>query len=181
MDEHKKGRWPFAVVFQKALFRSFAELHRQHPEFVGASGDWAKRFTSLWIKAMNRLFDTKLVLQDARFSRPLKLFWTGIGLKADGKVDYSNAGCERISKWISAWVVMQSMDAVPSYSSLASEASGLGSILRALLSRKPVRRGFYDLAWTQLPAGTSESELESEATVLLQKRYEFLRDITTTS
>ncbi|WP_242359867.1 DNA sulfur modification protein DndB [Anaeromyxobacter sp. SG17] len=176
--KYKKGRWPFFVVFQKALFRSYAELRRQYPEFVsdrGGNGPALERFTTLWIKGVNRLLATDLCLQDATFSRPAQAFWKGIGLKPDGKVDYSNAGCERLSKWLSAWIVMGALEDIPTFNELQKADDGLSLILLNLLKKTPVRRGFEDLARSQLPANASQAKIEATAREYLERRYDAFR------
>lgn len=174
-EKIKKGKWPYAVVFQRALFRSYAELRKQHPEFVGDKGDAEERFTTLWIKSVNRLLETDLCLQDAKVSKPAQLFWAGIGLKADGAVDYSNAGCERISKWISAWVIMCTVKDVPTLDQLQNADEVLEQLLKNIVNRKPVLKGFMDVARGQLPANASDTRIEERAKEILKHRYEVLR------
>ena len=174
-SEIKDKAWAFTVVFQKALFRSFAELLRQYPEFVGNGPNAKERFTTKWLNAVNALLDTDLASTESKFSRPLQLFWAGIGLKPEGRIDYGNAGCERLSRWVSAWVCMKSLDTVPTYASLEDSDEGVAPILRNLLSKAVVFRGFRDLCRAQLPASTTPEEIEPAATVQLSKRYEYLR------
>jgi hypothetical protein len=176
-EELKAGRWAFAVVFQRALFRAFARLRAQHPEFVGKKADTKTEFTSFWIKSVNQLLIGELGQQDAKFSRPLQLFWAGIGLKPNGNVDYSNAGCERLARWIMVWVCICKLSSLPGWAQLRKNEDGVLGILGRLLNGKPVRRGMEDLARSTLPADASDPKIEAEADDLAQRRYEYMRKL----
>lgn len=176
-SEFKDGNWAFTVVFQKAMFRSFSSLLQQYPEFVGGGANPRDRFTSKWIKAANALLDTNLAPVEATFGRPTQLFWAGIGLKPEGRIDFGNAGCERLSRWISAWVCMKSLESIPTFGSLEQASDGIEIILRNLLRKAVVVRGFKDLARAQLPANASAERIETVATEHIAKRYELLRSL----
>jgi DGQHR domain-containing protein len=180
IDERiKRGHWAFAVVFQRALFRSYAQLWRQRPDLVGGHAGAEERFTSFWLEAINRLLVSDLCRQDAKVSRPAQLFWAGIGLKADTAsvvVDFSNAGCERLARWISAWVLMCSLQNVPTLKELQHSDGVREQMLKNMTGRKPVLKGFLDVAGVQLP-GASPERIDERARDLLSHRYEILRDM----
>ena len=178
-SEYKAGRWAFTVVFQKALFRSYVELRRQHSEFIQNGGDRLQRFTTLWIEAVNRLVTSDLSGISSKRWSPAQLFWVGIGLKPDGNVDYGNGGCERLSKWISAWVVMSALKEVPTWKGLPTAGTGLNPLLRGIMGRKPVRRGFDECARTLLPANASDQRVSAQGEELLKQRYDVLRELAT--
>lgn len=176
-EEIKDDSWPFMVVFQKALFRCYAELLVQAPWFIEADDDRTvrKRFTKLWVEAINALLESAMGPPSASFGRPKEHFWHGIGKKTDGTVDYTNAGTDRLWRWMGAWVCMYHADGVPTFAKLKTVEEYPQAGIRKLIVRRSVRKGMLALASAELPADASEAALEKAANERFKARYNHMR------
>ncbi len=124
-EEKGTDRWPFRVVFQKALLRSFVELSATPQHFLDdpdvspqqGRGD----FTTKWIQAINALLESPLVSSKAKLAG--SAFWMGIALRADGStIDFTGGGRDRIRRWLNVWVCLYYMTDIPkSLSKCSSE------------------------------------------------------------
>lgn len=173
----KKDHWAFKVVFQKALFTSYLRLLEQAPTFVSENNAETERqkFTSMWIEAVNSLFDTHLALHTATFSRPKEGFWGGIGLKQDDTIDFTVGGSNRLSSWLTIWVCLYWLNGdSPSFAKLEKDDRQIVGLIHRSLDPKQIRRGMEQLARAKMEGEYEPDELERESRILMSKRYEYM-------
>lgn len=173
IEELKEGKWPFMVVFQRAMVRSFVQLRSQREAFFSSGKGTDEAYVDLWIKAANVLLESPLGQVEAKLKGDGALFWEGIGLKAGGGVDFGGGGCERLSRWMSAWVCMYAAKVTKS----DAVAESAGEIAERLLKLRPVRKGLEDLASAKANGKLSESKLEERVEALLESRVDRLRSL----
>ncbi len=168
----KKDNWAFAVVFQKALFRSYRLLVRERG-VLGCADETA--FTTSWIKAINVMFErTPLFRVDYAFSNPKKEFWAGLGRKL-GAIDFTGSGQERLARVLSTWVCMIACKKeVPTYAAMKSAKAGtLEKLIYRMLNHTSVRAGMKQIADTP--------DFDEEAEKELRIRYDHLRKLSSES
>lgn len=73
----KDERWPYKVVFQRALLRAFASIVRHPEQFMDSPGTRAET-ASAFIGAMNHLVANGL--DDIKYKVKKEMFWQGSGL-----------------------------------------------------------------------------------------------------
>jgi hypothetical protein len=168
----KENNWAYKIVFQRGLFESFFTLLEQASLFVGDTDDERSAFTTRWIDAVNRLFDTDLCLTTAKFGKPSDDFWKGIGKRADGPIDFTMASSSRIANWLNAWVGLCSMEDVPTtFGALEKSEEKMASLVAQALSIPVVTKGLDALAEAQGD--------DSEAVDHRNRRYKHLRKLIT--
>lgn len=164
----KIGHWAFKVVFQKALFSSYTFLLTQKDEFI--ENCELETFTDKWIEAINSLFSSGLGAVHKTFSGN-EQFWAGIGLSADGNIEYTKIASTRVSKWLNAWVCAYWMDEAPTYPQLEF-AEGLGEVCRNSLDASGIKK----LVRARNSGNPlSDSELEDEVSNQVESRYKYIR------
>ncbi|RLA53319.1 MAG: hypothetical protein DRR42_05145 [Gammaproteobacteria bacterium] len=173
-DEYKDGSWAFKVVFQKALFFSYSGLWAQSDEFVEEGlGDEEKltQFTDLWIEAINSLFESGLGLVETKITGN-DFLWAGIGLSAEGNIEYTKVAARRVSDWLNVWVSMYWMSSVPTYKLLlASQEGGIYDICRNSMNQS----GISKLVRARDNEGLEADAFEEEVKQQTKLRYEKMR------
>ena len=173
IDNIKENNWAFKVVFQRALFSSYAFLYTQSDEFVAeglSETDRIVQFTDVWIEAINRLFESGLGTVEARLGND-KL-WAGIGLSAEGNIEFTKVAVTRISNWLNVWITMYRMSEVPTYKQLHdSEEGGLVDICRSAINRS----GIVKLVKARDEEGLGDEEFPREVEKQTKRRYDEMR------
>jgi len=177
-EEYKKGAWAFKVVFQKALFFSYGRLLQQADEYVDENlnqQEKIEQFTSMWIEAINALFATGLGSVEAKLSGN-ELFWTGIGLSADGNIEYTKVAASRISDWLNVWVSMYWLEEVPTYAQLEkNEEGGIYDICSNSLNDSGIKK----LVKARDDVGLDIDEFNNEVNKQTEIRFnKFRRELT---
>lgn len=177
LEKIKEGHWAFKVVFQKASLLSFVSLFSQHELFVSEEEleeDARSIFTDRWIEAVNMLFTAGLGSLDAKFGSPKEPFWAGIGLKADGTIDFTATGAKRISSWLNVWVCLYWLDDdAPRFDSVKDADDELCSIIDNSFNRyKFVLQGLERVAIARSDL-SDEDQIKEEGVKLARKRYNY--------
>ena len=191
MNEVKKGMWPFKVVFQRALFSSYAKLWNQSSVFF--DDEYVENelysFTSQWIEAINKFLELGFGDEQIKASGS-DLFWSGIGLSADGEnIEFTKIASERIALWLNIWVVMYHFQKghskngikLPTYPKLVAEGrenverNALIDICRNTLNNRALWNGMDRLAKAKSDEEMDSEQLEDAVEELIKSRYDKMR------
>lgn len=170
----KGGGWAYKVVFQRALLRGFVDLLRSPASAFGTELP-RDDITGAVIGAMNRLVAAGAANVQYR-ARGQGLFWAGSGLTADGSIEFTNAGAERLKSWLVGFVVMSQMKgAIPRFAQLPHQTEGSADWLRRTfcLPNGVVYKGMTKLAFARDLDGEDPDVIME----LIEKRYDHLRKI----
>ena len=184
-DEIKAGRWPFMIVFQKAIFQAFSDLTGNadilKSELASLSTKSRKNeeFAAYFVEKCNLLLNSDLANIYSSLKGKEK-FWQGTGLSSIEKVEFTKVGKERISYLLRIWVVMASMEAIPDYDDLEFNNSKVQDILLNLLKHIKFRTGFKVVARSRDTEG-DEDQLEYQVDVMVKERFQKMKRILTQS
>lgn len=170
----KSRSWAYRVVFQRALLRGFVDLLRAPAAFFGEDLP-REEITRSVVEAMNRLVAAGAA--DVQYAqRSMGLFWAGSGLSADGSIEFTNAGAERLRSWLLAFVVMSRMGrTIPKHAQLSHQTESAADWLRRTfcLPSGVVYKGMSKLAYARDLDGDDPDVVVD----LIAKRYDLLRKL----
>lgn len=180
----KAGTWPFYIVFQRALFKSYCDLWQQANCFPGMEGislcHMPERFADIWVEAVNGLLgssvgDIKCKLAGGEW------FWSGSGLRPDGTVEFTKAGRDRLASWLSLWVCLYWLDEVPTWTQFEKEQGGTVDIAGIAFNlmfggRMPITEGMKRYARAKLD-NPIEDDVEELVVNAKRQRFAALRKI----
>ncbi|AOE49514.1 DNA sulfur modification protein DndB [Kangiella sediminilitoris] len=186
-DDIKLNNWFFKVVFQKALFNSFINMKDQSLSFGIENDSLDKDFheyTELWISAINKLVESDLHMTDSSISGVSGLFWSGISLNAEKRIEYTKVGSSRIESWLNAWVAMYYLsdaeEGIPTLAQLRNnETLASDIIVNCLFENKKVKKGFEILVAARNDNFTTE-QIEDKTKKEINSRYNALRKLLST-
>lgn len=172
IDELKADFWAYKIVFQRALFRAFNNVMRAPAVY----GEFSNRSSVVaeFVAYLNALNELEIDRVEFEFKRGER-FWAGSGLSAEGTIEFTNAGAERIRSWLEAGFIIWNADGeAPRFAQI--ESGDVGTPGRRLFelvgegSNKPINKGMEKLAL----ARNLDPESEVHRRYVTQ-RYEFLR------
>lgn len=172
----KKDNWFFKVVFQKALFMAYFELLPQASEFIEVEGmseiERRASFTTYWVEGMNLLCAEGLAITQCTMTGKKNFFWAGIGLSAEGSIEYTKVSSNRIREWLKIWFCLYMLEDVPTYKQMEKDEGTVVKFVQK--SIKKSKGGLIKLANVR---ADSITDLEKEAAELAEERYTYLRKI----
>lgn len=171
----KAGKWAFKVVFQRAMLRAFVDMLKQPQLYLG-DGASREDAADAFVLAMNALFASDLGTVE---HEPAKMgyFWAGSGLTAEGAIEFTNAGAERLRAWLLAWVVMRNLTTpIPTHANLEDGEGPQFDFLRRLFdgtTSSVVYKGMVKLA-TARALAFEDPEVVLK---LVRQRYDHMRKL----
>lgn len=174
IDELKGDYWAYKIVFQRALFKAFINVLRT-PGAYGTFGD-RDELVATFVEYVNALSEKEIDRIKVEF-RKGDSFWAGSGLSAEGTIEFTNAGAERIRSWLEVGFVLWNAGGdAPSF--LQIESWDGGQPAKRLLdligsgAKKPINKGMEKLVLAR------NLDLDSEIQErYVKQRYEYLRGI----
>ena len=99
--------------------------------------------------------------------------WAGIGLNADGNIEYTKISAKRISYWLNVWVCMYWMDEIPTFTKLKKDDSdnGIFQICKNSLKDRNVINGIKKLVSARDDQGLKSDEIDTEVNKQIENRY----------
>ncbi|MCB1327797.1 MAG: hypothetical protein KDK35_21375 [Leptospiraceae bacterium] len=181
IDSHKAGNWAFRVVFQKALFDSFFAMLDQSRDFHGSEGDARERRAKMadtWISAINYLFEQGVAREDYKVGR--ESFWVGIGLRPEGKIDFTKSATKRLCCWLNAFACMHYLGSqTPTWDKLDGEHDNrVADILKRQCNYKDVIAGFERVVAAKGEL-LGDDAYNDAVFSLMERRYKQLRGLVT--
>ena len=177
IDRDIKGRsWGYKVVFQRGLLRAFVDVIKSPCDYL--SGDLSRgEAAQIFIEALN-LLNKKGALQiDYAPNATMNRFWDGSGLAADGTIEFTNAGAERIRAWLLCFLVLHNAgQRSPRYIDLEEAESKPFKTLERLFGGSPssvVYKGMTKLAFARDLDGDEPETVNK----LIKQRYDHLRKL----
>src|SRR5262249_44806077 len=105
--------------------------------------------------------------------RPAERLWAGIGLHADGTVDFTAGGSRRLDRWLRIWVALY-LAGGPPYNKIDTDDQPVSRIIKGSLPGF-VLKGFERIAAAKLGPTASNDDVKEEGLALSRKRYDYLR------
>lgn len=174
MGEIKAGQWAYKIVFQRALLRLFASVLRD-PALYFANADRATASEKL-VEGLNLLDVNGFMKVEKKAGR--ELFWQGSGLTADGTIEFTNAGAERLKAWLEIFLILRGLEAPPRFEAIgdAQRLRHRKQLAKLLDDRGVLFRGMQKLS----VARDNDPEDEDVPRKYLKQRYDALRELART-
>lgn len=174
IDQLKSDFWAYKIVFQRALFRSFNNVMRA-PSVYGDFPD-RESIVAEFVRYLNALNELEIDRVEFEFKKADR-FWAGSGLSAEGTIEFTNAGAERIRSWLeTGFLIWNAGGEAPRFAQI--ESSDAGTPERRLFElvgegrNKPLNKGMEKLAI----ARNLDPETDVQ-TRYVKQRYEYLRSV----
>lgn len=178
-SEMKANRWPFMIVFQKAIFQAYSDLvgnsETLDSSLAGLSTKARKNdeFSKIFVGHINKLLDSELANIHS-FLKGKEKFWQGTGLKSDETVEFTKVGRDRIAFMLKIWIVMASSASIPDFDDLALGDSPILDILYNLINNSKFRAG-YQIIVRGRDTEADEDQLESNVDLMIKERFQKMK------
>lgn len=175
IGEIKNDQWAYKIVFQRALLRLFSSVLRD-PALYFVDADRESAAEKL-IEALNLLDANAFMKLEKKVGR--ELFWQGSGLTADGTIEFTNAGAERLKAWLEIFLILRGVgDTGPRFEAAADgvKPRPRKQLAKLLEDRGVLFRGMQKLSM----ARDNDPEDEETPRKYLKQRYDALRELART-